>query len=199
MRTCNLILIFCCIVARSAAQSPSRLALQSLKHPRQHKVLPPGFEYTFHTDSTTYYLDSIVGFTDTSVILLGSVKTGRDTLVRQSFRDKATKKWKDSLVLSAIYHVDTFQIPFSGIRKIERDWFRKRGWMLPFAYFAGGAILGLVLGPIAVINKGKEGFHDWLRFEAVMTGLSVPVLFIGSRSHQYDLRQKWKLVVLKGN
>ena len=196
MKIHQFVLLLLFISAQAAAQSTSHLVLQSQNHPRKHKQLPLRFEYTFYTDSTTFFLDKIIGYTDSSLQLVGSVKTGRDTLVRQSFRDKATKKWKDSLVLSAMYHVDTFQLPFSGIRKIERDWFRSRGWMLPFAYFAGGAILGLVLGPVAIINKGKEGLHDWLRFEALLTGLSVPVLFIGSRSHKYDLRQKWKLVVL---
>ena len=180
---------------QAGAQSSARLALQSTRHPHQFKKLPLNYEYTLQMVNDTFYSVKILDYSDTELKLFGRTKTGRDSLFRESFRDKATKKWKDSLVLSPIYHDDTFHVAISDIRMIRRDWFRNRGWMLPFAYFAGGALLGIVLAPVALINKGKQGLHDWLAFEAVLIGLSGPTLFIGSREHKYDLQQKWKLVV----
>lgn len=177
------------------AQSSGTPVLQSRHHPKRFKDLPLNREYDVYTAADTFYGAKILGATATALKLYGRIPTGRDTLMRISYKNKATKKWYDSLTLTPTYHDDTFYVAMQDIRLLKRDWFKSRGWMLPFAYFAGGAIIGIVLAPVALINKGKEGFHDWLRFEAVLTGLSAPALFLGTRTHKYDLKQKWKLVL----
>lgn len=190
-------LLFCTIllITKLAAQTSGSPALQSLRHPNKFKNLPLNRDYDLYTAADTFYLVKIMGADPDSLIVFGRHQTGKDSLFRMSFKNKATKKWYDSLVLSPIYHDDTFRVAVKDIGLMKRDWFRSRGWMLPFAYFAGGAVLGLVFGPIAVLANGNKGWHDWLRFEAVLTGLSAPALFLGTRTHKYDLKQKWKLVL----
>jgi hypothetical protein len=84
-------------------------------------------------------------------------------------------------------------ILFSDIKTLKKDWFKNRKWLEPFGWLAIGAAMGAVLLPVGAIDKGAEGVKEWAAFEAVLVGISIPPIFIGTRKTKYDLKNKWTL------
>lgn len=93
--------------------------------------------------------------------------------------------------------MDTINILFTDARALKKDWFKNRGWLRIPAGFAAGAVMAIVLLPVAAIDKGKQGVNNWLAFEGLLIGLSAPSLFVGTRKTKYDLIQKWTLKLKK--
>lgn len=149
-------------------------------------------KYYIETNDTAYSNKEIINFNDTRLSITTSTKTDRDTTY---FYVYSISKTKDTIYTytQPIYRQDTVMILFSEINTLKKDWFKNRNWLYPFAWFTIGAAMGVVLLPVAVIAGGKEEFKDWVIFETVLIGISVPPLFIGSRMKKYDLINNWTL------
>jgi hypothetical protein len=53
--------------------------------------------------------------------------------------------------------------------------------------------MGVVLLPVAAIDKRAKGVKEWAAFEALLIGICGPPIFIGTRRTKYDLEKKWTL------
>jgi hypothetical protein len=149
-------------------------------------------EYYIKTSDTTYSCKKIVGFTDTTISITTWTKTDRDTTYSYSYKITKTKDTTYTYT-QPIYRQDTIAIAFTEIQTLKKDWFKNRRWLEPFGWIAIGAAMGVVLLPVAAIDKGAEGVREWAVFEAILIGASVPSIFIGTRKTKYDLTNKWTL------
>ena len=169
-----------------------KIFLEHKKNPKKKKNIKLEREYTIKTIDTIYY-SKIVGFNDTSLSVLIWSKTNRDTV----YHYKQYGNTKDTSVIRPIYKKDTTMILFSNILYLKKDWFKNKRWLEPFGWVAVGSVLGVGLLPVAAIDKGSEGIKEWAEFEAILLGISVPIIFIGTRQTKYDIKKKWNIKVDK--
>ena len=170
----------------------NRLVLEHKSKPSKKKYLDLDREYHIKTNDTTYPYKKIVSFNDTTILITTWTKTNRDTTY--SYSHKVTKT-RDTTYTYAqpIYKQDTIIISFADFQTLKKDWFNNRKWLEPFGWLAIGAAMGVVLLPIAAIDKGAEGVREWAVFEAILIGISAPPIFIGTRKTKYDFSKKWTL------
>ena len=179
----------------TSALGQGKLILEHRKKTNKIKYIEPDREYYIQTTDTSYY-SKIIGFTDSSLSIIGYVKTNRDTTY--TYFQKTSKSRDTSYtVVMPLYKTDTLKILFKDIWMLKKDWFKNRGWLRLPAWFALGAVMSIVLLPVAAIDDGKEGVKNWAAFEGMLIALSGPPLFIGTRKTKYDLTKKWKLEVQK--
>jgi hypothetical protein len=159
------------------ALSQDKLILEQRGKPEKTKELEFDREYHFHLLDTTYYYRKILGISSDTIMVTTWVMNPR-------------KIEGDTLP----YMVqDTLRISKSDIEIIRKDWFKSRKWLEPFGYVLIGAAMGVILLPVAAIDEGSDGVQQWLLFEAVLLGISLPPLFIGTRRTKYDLNKKWRI------
>jgi hypothetical protein len=169
-----------------------RLFLEHKSKPSKKKYLDLNREYYIKTIDTTYSYKRIIGFSDTTILIPTWTKTSRDTTYSYSYKISQTKDTTRTYK-RPIYRQDTVVILFSDIKTLKKDWFKNRKWLEPFGWLAIGAAMGAVLLPVGAIDKGAEGVKEWAAFEAVLVGISIPPIFIGTRKTKYDLKNKWTL------
>lgn len=170
----------------------NKLFLEHKSKLGKKKYLDLSREYHIQTIDTAYSYKKIVAFTDSTISITTWTKTDRDTLYFYSYSISNIKDTTYSQT-QPIYKLDTIAIAFTDIKTLKKDWFKNRKWLEPFGWVAVGAVLGVAMLPVAVIDKGKEGFKEWAVFETVLIGISIPPIFIGTRKTKYDLKKKWKL------
>jgi hypothetical protein len=189
-RTIPIVTFF--LLSLTPAFGQGRLILEHRKKIDKIKYIDLDRQYYVQTIDTSYY-SKIVGFTDTTLSIIGWVKTNRDT----TYTYFQTRKGKDTsyTIVRPIYKPDTVYILFTDVKALKKDWFKNTGWLRLPAWFAAGAVMAIVLLPVAAIDKGKEGVKNWAAFEGLLIGLSVPPLFLGTRKTKYDLTKKWALKV----
>lgn len=181
-----------------------KLILQHKTKAGREKVIDLDREYEIRTNDTIYY-SKIVAFTDSSLSIPISHKTGSDTTYTYSYTyatypDQTffrTGKPKDTtysqVIVRPLYRNDTTVILFTDIREIKKDWFKNRGWLRGVVLLGiGGAVAGAFL-PFAAIDEGREGVENWLLFEGAVIGIAGPSLFIGTRKTKYNMSKKWRL------
>lgn len=134
--------------------------------------------YNIKTNDTVYLNKKIINFTDTTISILTLTRTSKDT----------THNYNKSN-----YSQDTTIIKLTDIQTLSKDLFKNTEKLEVFAWILVGAVLGVGLLPIMIYEEGVEGFFGWVIFEAVLIGISVPPLFIGTRKIKYDLVEKWTL------
>ena len=181
------------LLSLTQAFGQEKLILEHRKKNNKIKYINLDREYYVQTTDTSYY-SKIVGFTDTTLSLIGWVKTNRDTTYTSFYTGRKAKD-TNYTVVSPIYKKDTLTILLTDLRTLKKDWFKNKGWLRMPAWFAAGAVLGILLLPVAAIDEGKEGVENWAAFEGMLIGLSVPPLFVGTRTTKYDLTKKWTLKV----
>ena len=170
----------------------NKLFIELKSNPSKKKYLDLDREYYIKTIDTTYSYKKIIGFNDTSVSIPTWTKTDRDTTYSYTYKISKTKDTTYTYI-QPIYKQDTIVISFADIQTLKKDWFKNRKWLEPFGWFAIGAAMGAVLLPVAAIDNGAECVKEWAVFEAILVGISVPPIFIGTRKTKYDLTKKWTL------
>ena len=145
--------------------------------------------------ATGKYNGEIIAATDTSFRLERFYKNGKDSSYTKNVR--FSKRHPEGLKVKKLplYTRDTVELLLKDILMVRKPWFNNRGWMLIPAYLLGGAILAVPLLPVAAIAGGRDGVRNWLRFEALLLGISGPSLFIGTRHRKFALGEKWELVI----
>jgi hypothetical protein len=91
-----------------------------------------------------------------------------------------------------VWTEDTVQILFRDIVYLEKDLFRSRRWLEPFGYFAIGGVLALGLSPIVAIAEGPQDGIECLKVGGAILGITVPIIFVGTRKVKYDMQTKWR-------
>jgi hypothetical protein len=183
------------LLSLTPAFGQERLILEHRKKIDKIKYIDLDRTYYIQTRDTSYY-SQIVGFTDTTLSIMGWVKTDKDTSYTY-FPAKHKARDTSYTVVVPIYKIDTINILFTDVKALKKDWFKNKGWLRLPAYFIAGAVMAIVLLPVAAIDKGKEGVKNWAAFEGMLIGLSAPPLFVGTRKTKYDLTKKWALKVQK--
>lgn len=187
-----------------AAMAQTELVLKHQRHPGRTKKLNLERVYDIKTADTTY-VSRIIGFTDSTILIPARLKTGKDTVYVRSYTytkfswdtymDKEIPR--DTTITNRtvvpLYRSDTLAIQFADVCMLRRDLFRSTRWVEPFGWVLAGAVLGVVMLPVAAIDEGKQAVHDWLIFEGVLLGVSLPPIYLGTRRIKHDLRRKWKL------
>src|SRR5688572_10463811 len=107
-----------------------KLVLEHKKKTSKKKYIDLNREYYIKTTDTSYY-SKIVEFTDTTLSIIGWVKTNRDTAYGYSYKVSKTKDTSYTVV-RPLYKRDTTKILFSEIQTLKKDWFKNRRWLEPF-------------------------------------------------------------------
>jgi hypothetical protein len=192
------------ITSCSFATGQNRLILEKKGDNRKKRIVKLDREYKIITNDSTYF-SKIVGFTDSTISITKTRKTNRDTTytyLRTNTIYTDTHLFKNRIakdttyaytVVRPVYREDTISILFSNIKVLKRDLFKNRKWVEPFGWLALGVPLGILLLPVAAIDKGSEGVKSWLAFEAGLIAICGPPIFLGTRKVKYDLGKKWTL------
>jgi hypothetical protein len=175
------------ILSLSNSFGQTRLFLEHKTKPGKIKNLNLERVYTIRTIDKTFY-SNIIDFTDTALSIIVWANTGKDT----TYYVKHYGNLNDTTIVRPIYAKDTLEIFFSDIKNLEKDWFKNRKWLEPFGWIAAGAVLGFGILPFAAI-KSKESVKEWVEFQAILLGVSLPVIFIGTRKTKYDIEKKWDI------
>ena len=169
-----------------------KLLLEYKSKPSKKKYLDLKRYYYIKTTDTTYSYKKIVGFSDTTISITTWTKTDKDSTYSYSYKISKTKDTTYTYT-QPIYIQDTIVISFTEIQTLKKDWFKNREWLEGFGWLALGAPMGVVLLPIAAIDKGAEGVKEWAVFEGIIVAVCAPPIFIGTRKTKYDLTKKWTL------
>lgn len=89
----------------------------------------------------------------------------------------------------------TAKVRIGDVKDITRSKVANQRWMEPFAYFLIGAGMVVVATPLIWIADGGDKALEGLEFAGMLTAVSVPPLWYGSRQERYNLQKKWRLVV----
>lgn len=170
----------------------SKLILQHKTKTNKKKYLDLSRAYYIKTIDTSYN-EKIVAFTDTTLSIKGRIKTGQDTTYTYStfYNNRETTQ----TIKRPLYKEDIIIISFSNLQMLKKDWLKKRDWVQPFAWFGIGAVLGVVLLPVAAIDKGEEGVREWAIFEGILVGISAPPIILATGKTKYDLTKDWTIKV----
>jgi hypothetical protein len=203
IRAAALLILFVCLQLHSAA-GQSKLILKHKRKGNKVKTIDLDRDFEIHTNDTAYFT-RIIGFTDSTILIPIKKRTGKDSIyIRKSAYTKYSKSTffqigeprivitVDSTVIP-LYRADTTVIRFSEVLMMKKNWFKSRRWIEPFAWLIPCSVLGVVVLPVAAIDDGSRGVRDWAIAEAVMLGIALPPIFIGSRKTKYDLIKKWTL------
>ncbi len=87
------------------------------------------------------------------------------------------------------------RVRISDIEDITRNRMSNQRWMEPFAFFLIGAGMVVAATPVIWIAGGGDKALEGLEFAGILTAVSVPPLWYGSRQERYNLKKKWRLVV----
>jgi len=88
-------------------------------------------------------------------------------------------------------------VRITNVEIITRDKVANQRWMEPFAYFLLGAGMVIVATPVIWAVDGGDKALEGLEFAGILTAVSVPPLWYGSRQERYNLQKKWRLVVVE--
>ena len=91
----------------------------------------------------------------------------------------------------------THQVPMQDIKLITRDRVANQRWMEPFAYFLVGAGMVLAATPVIWAVDGGAKALEGLEFAGILTLVSLPPLWYGSRQERYNLEKKWRIAVIE--
>jgi hypothetical protein len=188
----------------TSVMGQSELFLRNKRNENKVKKINLEREFEIKTNDTTY-IATIIGFTDSTILIPTRQRTDKDTVYIHTYTYKRYSKStffqigeaRDTTVVNKtvvpLYRPDTTEIHFSNIVMMRKDWFKSRRWLEPFGWIAVGSILGVALLPVAAIDEGKDGVREWAQFEAIQLGVALPPIFIGTRRSKYDLNKKWTL------
>jgi hypothetical protein len=92
---------------------------------------------------------------------------------------------------------DSIQLLISDIKEIKEKRYKNTDWMEPFAMLVIVGGLGILAFPYAAVTGV---IVDWLVFEGIILGISLPPVLIGNKlsdskaEKKYDLKTVWKIV-----
>ena len=177
----GIFLSFFCLLW-SMVPSQERIVLEKKSRPSHTKTLNASRYYYIRTKDGTYY-SKLNYLTDSSFAVIRKVPAVPDTV----FTAPETAAG-ERISQVAMYRNDTIPILYRDIRSLSKT---NRKWLEGFGWFGIGAAMGFGLLPVAAIEGSKE-MNDWLQFEGILLGISVPPLFFGTRGMNFDLVNKWK-------
>lgn len=157
-------------------------------NPKRTKTLSATKVYTVVTKDTTYY-SLIVGLNDEGLLLLKSVKSGKDTAI--SVYNQILKR--DTVYIRPLYHLDTVVLPLADIYCINRPWIGEAKYLEPVGWIFIGAVMGIVGLPVSAIQGGSGQVSEWFKFEMILLSASVPFILVAGLKKEFDLRKKWKI------
>lgn len=168
-----------------------QVVLQRNNKNQKQVVLKKEAGFVFYTSKGQW--TDIVATTDSTLVLSRIRKTERDTVY--TWQVGPSRKHPDGTLSKTrkIWLRDTTVFYNSDILFVKRPLIKKRGWAVIPAWFLAGAILAIPLLPVAAIDQGSAGVRNWLRFEAILLGVSGPSLLLLRIQKKYVLGKKWEL------
>jgi len=174
-----------------------RLMLVHKIKPEKKKMIDQDWEYKIRTADTAFAL-KIIAFSDSSLSVPRAVKSGETTYTSQEtkvhYAKRGLRLWKKRVAIDttyntytetrSIYRTDTLAVSFQDIRVMKKSWFKKTDWV--------GVVLDNALTVMTSPSSHMDTKTMW-QVQAVMLAVSVPVIFIGTRSTRYNLVKKWQL------
>ena len=92
------------------------------------------------------------------------------------------------------YRVDTLEIQLRQIVYLERNLFKNAGWAEPFLWLSFGGVGTLGLAPVVAVAEGPESGSECLKIGGAILAITLPVIFIASRTIKYDMKNKWNFL-----
>ncbi len=175
-------IIFSALLAPIFALGQNSLLIQNRAKPSKVKALKIKRPYTIKTSEAIFFRSYLLAFTDSAI-----KSTRRVKYFTRSFNSSA-----NDTSYHTVWREDTFYIPFRDVVYLEKYYFTNRGWLEPFAYFAVGGLGAIVLSPVAAMMGGPEHGIQFLKIGGAILGITVPVIFVGTRKIKYDMRNKWR-------
>lgn len=157
-------------------------------NPKRTKTLSTTKVYTVVTKDTIYY-NLIAGLNDEGLLLLKSVKSGKDTAI--SVYNQILKR--DTVYIRPLYHLDTVVLPLADVYYINRPWIGEAKYLEPVGWIFIGAVMGFVGLPVSAIQGGGSQVSEWFKFEMILLSASVPFIMVAGLKKEFDLRKKWKI------
>lgn len=181
------------MIIPSISNSQHRIYLSKISNPKKTKT------FKLHPESTIKTTADIINprifaVTDSSLILVGEVPTGRDTIYIQKYFSRPS----DSTTVH-ITKTDTINVSFDSILYIRRDLFKNKKWMEPIQFAALPAMLGLIALPIAAIALRDEAWDNYVRTEGILIGATIVPIFVGTIGRKFDTQKKWRFTTAKNN
>jgi hypothetical protein len=188
MRATLIFLFLCSLFADLVGQE--KLCLENSFKPFKKKYIDIKQISYIKTNDTTYKLVDVIAYNDTALLIHDWVKTNKDTtysFVREVKKgEKVTYSYK-----TPIYELDTIFLNYNNLQLIKKDWFKNKKWLEPFGWCLAGAAIGILILPAAVLDSSMNNIRDWAIMEAILVGISIPPLFIGTRKRKFNLTNKW--------
>jgi hypothetical protein len=169
----------------------SKIVLQH-KRLNSQKVLDLERVYTVKTKDSTYY-SKIIDFSDSTLSVIGLVKSNRDTTYAYTYHNKVSRKDTTIMKVKPVYVHDTIVVKLKDIQLLKREWFKKQGWLAPFVVIAYVGVMGLKFSP-GKTDKEVTGFFI---VEGILFAVSIPPILIGTGNTKYDLINNWTIKMEK--
>ncbi len=194
MKCLNFLALFISLLISTFSFSQQSIFLQKISNHKKIKVLDLDREYNIKT-TDNIFCSKILDVTDSSLILIGQVPTGKDSLLVQKYFSKPS----DSTIVH-LSKTDTINILFTRIQYIRKAWFKNNKWVeYPVSFFSIPAILGLVGLPIAAIVLNNEDFKTYAITEGVLIGATLIPIIIGNGGRKFDTQRTWKIITANNN
>lgn len=187
MKLSVLVLTSLLLLVATTIYGQETLVLQHRSKANKTRKLKLDREYTIKTADTTYS-SPILGFTDSTLLILHRVKA-QDTARVTAYYEKA----EDTIEATPRWVKDSLTILISDVEYIKKEWFENREWLRLPAWFAIGAVLAVPFLPVVAIAEGAKGVKEWAIFEGTLIAIAGPPIFIGTRKTKYDLKEDWKV------
>jgi len=185
----KLILFLFCL-ASFLLEGQNYFLVQRKNNPTRTKMLYFDNLYTIKTKDTTY-ISKIIKDSELSLTIIRNVRNYDSIRVVAKYSNR-TKY--DTVYDKPYLKLDTIQILKSDIQHLEKDLFKNRKWLEPFGYMAIGGGLALLLAPIVAADKGAKDGIEVLIIAGGMLGLTIPIIYIGTRKTKLDMVNKWSFM-----
>lgn len=190
MKSALFFLLSFCVVITLHAQSG--IILQK-KNGRQKEIrIKEKEQLVFYTSNGKW--NNVKKITDSSITLSRSWKTERDTVY--TWNIPPNKKHPDGILRKKqrVWQTDSVTCRLDEVLLVKRQVIRSEGLAHIAGWMMAGAILAVPLLPVAAIDEGSAGVHNWLLFEGVLVGVSGTSIGLLSLRKKYTLGEKWQLV-----
>jgi len=159
------------------------IEIKSKTDSKKKKILKFDRIYEIGTRDTVYY-SQIVGSND-SCLKLGIVKITIDSVKTVKRLLKGSEK-----IYHSTQHIDTICISFSRINYLKKDLLKDRKWLDPISWtLIGGGVGGLTV-QLSTLGKDSD-IKVWMGVVSGLCIITFPILFIGTRTIKYDMRNTW--------
>lgn len=187
------ILLLLLMSSAGCAANSQQILLQRNNKKQKQVIIKKEADFVFYT-RTGQWTD-IVAATDSTLVLSRIRKTEQDTVY--TWQVTTSRKHPDGTMSKTrkVWVSDTAVFNISDILLIKRPLIKKRGWAVIPAWLLAGAILAVPLLPVAAIDRGSAGVRNWLQFEALLLGVSVPSLLLLRIQKKYVPGKKWTILL----